>query len=705
MVGTLQDVQKNTDPTSDASEKPHDVLRVLHIDDDAQQLVITKRYLEELDPHIRVESIASSEEALLKYSSFDCIVSDYIMPKMNGIELAQRIREKSAIPFILYTGQGSEEVAEWAFVVGVDDYIRKEFDSSHYQVLVKRINIACDRYQAAHAQKVYEERLQSLHLHAAELNKVEKTYDVFKITYQAMDETLGFEAIDVIKIEDGILSDVFVKGKGREPFTLSVNGTGVTARAARTGETQYVPDVSQDTDYVPGRSGGMRSEFAVPILVESEAVAVLNVESEQIDAFTSKDRELLETLAFHMSSAFTRLLKYSDRRIFEKRLEMLHNNATKLVMAENIAEVAENSMEAIGSVLGFRQGSFAMVEDDQLNFIYVEGLEAWEPFSIPLKGLGITVRAIKTGLSQLVSDISKDKDFILGPGGRTYGSCSELDVPIIINGESVGVINLESERLDAFSIHDQILIETLAMHVSSAISRLKQLETLEKLVEEKTQEILDAERLVAAGRIASMVGHDLRGPLQTINNAIYLLEQTPKQLDEYLDIIKDAVKRSIGLLEEMRNRTRSVPVNVVRCNLKKLIHETVKGIHIPESVRLDLKFEKGLDSVQLDPMIFRRLLENLVMNALDAMPDGGVLTFRAGLMEEVLLIKVSDTGVGIPEVEMNNLFRPFYTTKGEGSGLGLAFCKRAVDDHGGTIQVESEIGVGTTFIIMIPVKN
>jgi len=705
LAGTLHDELKEADPTPHVNDKPHGVIRVLHVDDDTHHLILTKRFLEELDPRIHVESIASPEEALNKASSFDCVVSDYVMPRINGIELAQRLKEISTIPFILYTGQGSEEVAERAFAAGVDDYIRKEFDSSHYQVLVKRINMAAEKYQAARVRKVYEEQLRSLHLHAAELNKVESLDEVFRITYEAMDKTLGFEVIDVIKIDDGTLSDVFVKGFGREPFTLSMNGAGVTVRAARTGESQYVSDVTQDPDYVPGRSGGMMSEFAVPIMVEGEAVAVLNVESDQIDTFTKEDRELLETLAFHMSSAFTRIRKHSDRRKYEGRLEALHKHATALVTAENIIEVAKATINAISRVLGFRQGSFAIVEDDQLKFIYVEGIETWEPFNLSLNGLGITVRAVRTGKTQLVSDIREDEDFILGPGGRAYGSLSELDVPIIIQGEFVGVINIESERLDAFTLQDQQLVETLAMHVGSALSRLKQLATLERLVKEKTQEVLDAERMVAAGRIASMVGHDLRGPMQTISSAAYLMERAPAKSDELLQIIKDAVQRSTEMLKELRSQTRDTPLSIVCFDLVELLNVTVKAIQIPESVKLDLRAEDGLEAVFLDPLKIRRVLDNLVGNALDAMPDGGVLMLEAGMAEDDVSIKISDTGVGIPEEEMSSLFKPFHTTKREGSGLGLVYCKRAVEVHGGTLTVESEVGVGTTFTVTIPKQD
>ena len=131
-----------------SSASQEKLIRVLHVDDDTDHLLVSKRSLEKCDSAIQVVSISSPEEALQKAESFDCVVSDYQMPGMNGIEFARRIREKMDIPIIIYTGKGSEEVASSAFEAGVDDYLRKEFERSHYQVLAKRIRIAVEKHRA-----------------------------------------------------------------------------------------------------------------------------------------------------------------------------------------------------------------------------------------------------------------------------------------------------------------------------------------------------------------------------------------------------------------------------------------------------------------------------------------------------------------------------------------------------------------------------
>jgi len=116
-------------------------IRVLHVDDEEDQLRFTKMFLEELDEEVTVDSVSNPDEAirLQGRNSYDIVVSDYKMESMTGIELFRRVRKRSDVPFILYTGKGGDEVAESAYEAGMDGYIKKEAEPSHYQALSNRI--------------------------------------------------------------------------------------------------------------------------------------------------------------------------------------------------------------------------------------------------------------------------------------------------------------------------------------------------------------------------------------------------------------------------------------------------------------------------------------------------------------------------------------------------------------------------------------
>jgi len=133
-----------------ASPEPKNEIHVLHIDDQPDQLRFTKMFLESSDDELKIEDTTSAEEAMnmLKSRRYDCVVADYRMPDVDGIELAKKIRELHKVPLIMYTAWGSDKVAEDAFAVGVDDYIRKELEPSHYQILAKRIRMAVEKHRA-----------------------------------------------------------------------------------------------------------------------------------------------------------------------------------------------------------------------------------------------------------------------------------------------------------------------------------------------------------------------------------------------------------------------------------------------------------------------------------------------------------------------------------------------------------------------------
>lgn len=183
------------------STSQEDLIRVLHVDDDPDHLMMSKRLLEMYDSAIQVVSVSSPEEALQKAETFDCLVLDYQMPRMNGIELARRIREKTDTPIIIYTGKGSEDVASSAFEAGIDDYLKKEFERSHYQVLAKRIRMAVERYRAKVARTILEEQnavtLEILQI----LNREEDTKFALLAVISKIKQYTGMEAL-AIRLHD-----------------------------------------------------------------------------------------------------------------------------------------------------------------------------------------------------------------------------------------------------------------------------------------------------------------------------------------------------------------------------------------------------------------------------------------------------------------------------------------------------------------------
>ncbi len=251
-------------------------------------------------------------------------------------------------------------------------------------------------------------------------------------------------------------------------------------------------------------------------------------------------------------------------------------------------------------------------------------------------------------------------------------------------------------------------ISSLAGRVNSMLERLelsqetirRYSQSLEELVEEKTRELIRAERMAAAGEVSAMVAHDLKSPLQTIRNAVYMLRRRPEESESLLKLIEGAVEQAATILEDLRRDIKEIRLKAT--DLGALIRRALEELHPPPSISTSLKLGEGLNQVPLDASRFRRVLDNLLQNSIEAMSNGGDLTVSADASGDEVVIRISDTGRGIPEEVLDNLFEPFSTTKPGGLGLGLAYCKRTVEAHGGRITVDSRPGEGTTFTITIP---
>jgi signal transduction histidine kinase len=239
---------------------------------------------------------------------------------------------------------------------------------------------------------------------------------------------------------------------------------------------------------------------------------------------------------------------------------------------------------------------------------------------------------------------------------------------------------------------------------------------LEELVEERTKELREKERLAAIGEAATSIAHDLKSPLQVLINSVYIakmgISKLPAPMVEQLKssgVLESLsrIEKQIGyinrILLDLQEISRPIKPEATNVNLGTLVKESLQSVTVPDNIELTIP-EGDLDA-RLDPHLMRRVLVNLIENAVQAMPKGGKLEIACARVDSELLITVKDTGIGMPKEVVENVFKPFFTTKTKGTGFGLYTSKRIVEAHGGKISVESEVGKGTTFTIRIPIKQ
>ena len=224
------------------------------------------------------------------------------------------------------------------------------------------------------------------------------------------------------------------------------------------------------------------------------------------------------------------------------------------------------------------------------------------------------------------------------------------------------------------------------------------------------RQVQDNERMAAIGQTAGMVGHDLRNPLQSITGEVYLAKselnslpdsETKICLQESIQAIEDQISYMDKIVSDLQTFVKPVDAKIDIVNLSPVITALLAQTDFPKNIQASLQVEDKLIA-NADVQLLKRVLINLVTNAVQAMPEGGELTIRAQAKDKKVQITVEDTGTGISEEIKPKIFTPLFTTKSKGQGFGLAVCKRVIEAQGGTIDFESQVGKGTKFIIELP---
>jgi PAS domain S-box-containing protein len=282
----------------------------------------------------------------------------------------------------------------------------------------------------------------------------------------------------------------------------------------------------------------------------------------------------------------------------------------------------------------------------------------------------------------------------------------------------LGVRTLETYVVPQFSKDGTI--ETL-MGITVDITEHKQMEKLLKgysrdleiLVKNAAEKLLESERFAAIGQTAGMVGHDIRNPLQSIAGELYLQKrdleglldsEIKRNLKESISVVEEQVAYISKIVSDLQDFAKPTMPQYRKVDLEKILQNVLSTINIPENITVTYSTCKELSKFITDQDHIKRALTNLILNAVQAMPNGGQLKINATYEAQTAVITIEDTGEGIPEEVRDKIFKPLFTTKAKGQGFGLAVVKRLTELLGGNVSFESTKGKGTIFTLRIPQK-
>jgi signal transduction histidine kinase len=517
--------------------------------------------------------------------------------------------------------------------------------------------------------------------------------------------------------------------------TMSIDNPSVLNMKGKE-DVQRVDSITAESDFSPVYPGS-HSALIIPMKYQRQLIGTLGLESVEESAFNVYDEHLLMVIASHLASLLEngRLRREAEDRV--RNLSLINEVIEQVIGLTDLHEISQITSELMARYFAYELAVIVLIEGPERNpAITGIGGNAGEFIQQSVNNMdevrndAIVMRVITTGQNILINDSSHNPLFIQIPNWETR---SEMCVALKGSDQIIGVINVKSQRRNAFSQNDFIVLETLAGILSNVISSAGQYQKMQATVDqlqaarEELQErvaaqrmaesrLVQAAKLAAVGEMAAGIAHELNNPLTTVSGFTELvLEELPDDSDirNDLELVLRESQRARGVVRRLLDFSRQSENARVRSDLNEIIVDVLALVnHLlrMSGIQLFTDLSDGIPWISVDRNQIKQVLLNLVHNALHAMPTGGELHITTSLkqrnQQEWLAMSLTDTGIGISPENIARVFEPFFTTRSKdgGTGLGLSVTYGIITDHGGSIDVESQVGKGSTFTVWLPVE-
>jgi len=522
----------------------------------------------------------------------------------------------------------------------------------------------------------YEQKMQQRVLELTALYEFSKRISSAANLEQALDSILGIVAdlvdydesfIFAVDHETGTATVRAARFRGKPepvPHQEELDGGSVMSWAIKERKALVSPDITQDARFRDFDTGGrpVRSLMSIPLIVQDEVVGVLHVCSYSPNLYTEDDVRVLSIIASQGAAIY-------------KELEALSalTSYTDNILSSIAAGVV--TLDSEGYVLTWNGAAERIV---RLKANRVEGLH----YEAVLDRLRIAEQD-KNTLRSAIASVSET--------GETYQAYKlvfrrEGRDEVYVNLSISQLLNSAGEQLGLVLIFEDITRET---RMENEFRRMGE--------------------LAAVGQLAASIAHELRTPLSSIKGAAQFLQKEYEDhsaIVEFLGIIIDEVNGLNKLTTEFLDFARPMELELKCVSVNEVVDKTLQlmSVHITDSnVVGKEELDPSAPQIRADEDQLEQVLRNIVLNALQAMPGGGMLTVSTGRGPAGgAYMSVADTGTGIAKENLERIFLPFVTTKTKGTGLGLSVVQKIVENHGGRIEVASELGKGSTFTVFLP---
>ncbi len=494
--------------------------------------------------------------------------------------------------------------------------------------------------------------------------------------------------------------------EGGSSLTLRL-GEGITGWVVQHGEALCIGDVADDDRYVSARPD-VRSELAVPVRIDDEVRAVLNVDSERPDAFSEMDQLLLEELAGHATQVIRNTWLYEQHRQRSELLRSLVSVGQTINSTLNLDDMLEVITRESAGLERVRMCSLLLLDDTgewlELRAQHGAGPDYQQrpTLSVAESLMGSVIRRQKP---MQVSNVQTSPQYQHAEIARREGLFSMVSAPLVFSGQSLGTLNVYTDTPHVFSNEEVSTLNALAELSAVAIEKAR---LYERTVDVEEQ-LRRNEQLSALGLLAAEVAHEIRNPLTVMKMLYHSLDLDFSEGDprgEDTRVLGEKMDQLDSIVDNIVKFARNAEPQMGPVNVRELIDDlTLLTRHKLQHQGIELVRDDApeLPPVKADATQLSQAFLNLILNAAEAMQSGGTLRIATHQAESGLQVTFTDTGPGMTEAQRERAFTGMLsTTKGKGGGLGLAIVAKVTEAHGGQLEVESELGQGTQITLFLP---
>jgi signal transduction histidine kinase/putative methionine-R-sulfoxide reductase with GAF domain len=492
------------------------------------------------------------------------------------------------------------------------------------------------------------------------------------------------------------------------------SGHGTLAR--NTVECPRMPTIAADLDQPAAHA-------CVPLAFGGESRGVLNVAARPGTTFDEPELRFLETVGRHLCVAVD-----SARHL---KAERLYNKEARALAALNKGIGESLDVEAVLGAVGRTalevlnvDRVYILLGSDarQLGVAHVAGLphpELRRGQVLDLAALGPSLhrRALENQVRLSTEDWTTDEN-VNKDIARRWGGAAALVLPLVARKATLGLLVFTCASPHRWTEDQVDVAEALASQASVALENARLYDKARRAYRELNEaqaRIIQSEKMAVVGTFASGLAHEVRNPLNSIALQLSVLDRrvaplparVAGEIKELVGVIREEVKRLDNLVGDFLQFSRSNRVQYRPTALDSLVDEVIRLLR-PEARASGVSLRRqrigdAIPDMRVDPEKMKQVVINLVQNAIEAMPEGGVATVESGLVDGRAVLVVRDSGPGLPEGL--DVFQLFVTTKAHGTGLGLSIAQQIVLEHGGEIAAASEPGKGATFTVSLPIER